>query len=116
MLTKTTKIARKRTAVARANASEAKSHLRDGMKHRASALRLGVAVCRFSPYFLSEKGEARQAKADEKKRARAQERLKKLEKQLARESRAAEGAEGEDEDGEGESEGKGKGKAVHSDE
>jgi hypothetical protein len=92
-----TYIAKKRSAIARANFSDAKSHYKESASHLKSAITLTFAVMRMSPYLVSEKNEARQLKADERKRRRLQDQQKRLEEQIARDQRTTEHSDSDDE-------------------
>lgn len=91
-----TYVAKKRSAIARADRAEAKTHFREAARHLRLALRLYFSVVKNSPYLLTEKGEAMRAKSEEARRKKALEKRKKLEEVLARES--AVGSETTDDD------------------
>lgn len=93
-----TYVAKKRSATARAARTEAKAHFREAARHLRLALRLSVSVVKNTPYLVSERAEARRAKADEAKRTKTLEKRKRLEEALARESAASSEAADEDDD------------------
>lgn len=93
-----TYVAKKRSAIARADRAEAKLHFREAGRHFKLAVRMYLSALKNARYSFSEKGEARRAKADEARRKKALDKKKKLEEALARETAAASDAGDDDTD------------------
>lgn len=81
--------AKKRSAAARRDYASAREHFRAAARHLGQGIRMTFSVLHSAPYVISEKTEARRQKADESRKAKALEKKKRLEEQLAKEGSGA---------------------------
>lgn len=78
--------AKKRATAARQDFKDARAHFKESFVHLKEGVRMTFGVVKSAPYIYGEKREQKRAEGDQKKKAKALEKRKKLEERLAREA------------------------------